>query len=339
MMDWRFEEPWLLLAVLPVLAAAWAVFVVVEPRRSSLTYPSAGLLARFQEPGTRVWRLLPAAAQVAAALLCAVALARPQRVERDLSSPASGIDIMLALDTSPSMAALDFDLRVDGKVLQDRMAVAKHMAARFVEGRANDRIGLTVFGGAPLLSCPLTLDYEPLVELIASVETGMTKVDGTAIGDGLATAVNHLKTSAAKSRVIVLLTDGANNAGVVDPVTAAKAAASLGIKVYAIGTGKKGESMIPVDTPFGRSFTRITDELDEETLARVAVETGGRAFRATSAKELAAVFAEIDLLEKTQVKRPEVVSFVDLYALLVIPAAGLLAVEAVLSRTLLMRVP
>ncbi|MDE2293254.1 MAG: VWA domain-containing protein, partial [Elusimicrobia bacterium] len=256
----------------------------------------------------------------------------PQAVRRALAGSTQGIDIMLVLDTSESMRALDFDPL-------DRITAAKQAAEDFIKRRSSDRIGLVVFAGEPLLACPPTLDYDALLSFLHDVKPGMTDSPGTAIGDGLAAALSHLKDSTAKSKVVVLLTDGASNTGLVDPLTAARAAASLGVKVYTIGTGKRGQAMVPVDTPFGRQLVPIPDDLDEDVLTKMAEATGGRYFRATNVKELSQIYKEIDALEKTSFERPETVSYADLHWYLLVPAALLLGAELVLGQTLLMRLP
>jgi Ca-activated chloride channel family protein len=270
---------------------------------------------------------------VAAALaLVALGMARPQRVQRAVGGAGRGIDIVLAIDSSISMNAMDLK--------PTRLEVAKETAARFVRGRAEDRIGLVTFGGAPLLACPLTVDYDALVERVGSLEGGMTKAEGTAVGDGLVSALRRLKDSTAKSRVVVLLTDGRSNVGAVDPLTAAKAAAGLGVKVYTIGTATRGQSEMMIDDPrFGRVPVPVGDDLDEETLSEVARMTGGRYWRAESAAALRAVYAEIDKLEKSAVKLPDLVVRNELYFWPVLLAVLLLLVESALSATWLLRWP
>ncbi len=264
--------------------------------------------------------------------LLALALARPQRVQRAVGGAGRGIDIVLALDSSISMNAMDLK--------PTRLEVAKDTAARFVRGRVEDRIGLVTFGGAPLLASPLTVDYDALVERIGDLEGGMTKAEGTAVGDGLVSALRRLRESTAKSKVVVLLTDGRSNSGAVDPLTAAKAAAGMGVKVYAIGTATRGESEMMVDDPrFGRVAVPVGDDLDEETLSEVARLTGGRYWRAESALALRKVYDEIDRLEKSEVKLPDLVVRDELYPWPVLLAALLLLLEASLGATWLLRWP
>ncbi|MBI5595355.1 MAG: VWA domain-containing protein [Elusimicrobia bacterium] len=330
----RLENPWWLLGLVLLLAAAAVSLFGAAGGPPAFKFPDAGALAR-KAPKSSGWpaRRLPTLLKAAVLLLCVAALARPQKVRRELAGMAEGIDIILVLDTSESMRALDFDPF-------DRITAAKNAARDFISRRTTDRIGLVVFGGEPLLACPPTLDYDALLAFLDDIAPGMTQSRGTAVGDGLAAAAAHLKDSTAKSRVAVLLTDGANNAGIVDPLTAATAAKSLGIKVYAIGTARRGEAMVPVDHPvFGRQLVPIQDELDEDSLTRIAAETGGRYFRAENAKELSEIYSEIDVMEKTALERPETVSYADFHHLLLGPAALLLAMELLLGQTWLMRLP
>ncbi len=204
----RLENPYLLLLALPALAAAFYGWKIGEKRRAALRYPLAGFKGI---PGSRIAvRLFPMALKTSALLLMVLGLARPQKVLRQEAGVSSGVDILLVLDTSISMRALDFDPL-------DRMAAAKNAAGGFIRRRVSDRIGMVVFAGIPLLACPLTLDTGALLEFLEGVDSGMTQADGTAVGDGLASGVAHIKDSRAKSKVLILLTDGANNRGAVDP--------------------------------------------------------------------------------------------------------------------------
>ncbi len=235
-----------------------------------------------------------------------LALARPQKLLRGEEAKAKGIDMLLTMDTSGSMRALDFDPL-------DRMAAAKKAAKSFIERRKYDRIGLVVFAGVSILQCPLTLDYGALLEALDQVEVGITSTENTAIGTAIATACNHFKRSTAKSKVIILVTDGRSNAGEIDPTTATKAAESLGIRIYAIGVGIRGQTVIPVDTPWGKQLQPFQDDLDEPGLEMIARATGGRYYRATSSKEFDAIYQEIDSLEKTEIKGPAIREYRDQY--------------------------
>ncbi|MDX6770920.1 MAG: VWA domain-containing protein, partial [Elusimicrobiota bacterium] len=310
-------------------AAAWRAWAAPGP---SLPHPGTGRAPASPSARALAARSAPPLLTGLALALVALSLARPQRVQRAVGGAGRGIDIVLALDSSISMNATDLE--------PTRLEVAKQTAARFVRGRAEDRIGLVTFGGAPLLATPLTVDYDALIERIGGLEGGMTKAEGTAVGDGLVSALRRLRESSAKSKVVVLLTDGRSNAGAVDPLTAAKAAAGMGVKVYTIGTATRGPSEMTVDDPrFGRVTVPVGDDLDEETLAEVARLTGGRYWRAETALALRKVYDEIDRLEKSAVKLPDLVVRDELYPWPTLAAALLLLLEAALGATVLLRWP
>lgn len=327
----RLLHPWLLLLALPALAAAAAA--VWRPGGGKLSLP-AGERLRARAPSRRARAARFASPVLLALALCliAVALARPQKTVKFAAADGEGIDIMLSIDSSLSMKAVDFK--------PTRVDAAKATARRFVLGRAQDRIGLTTFGGAPLLLCPPTLDYDALLGRLDELDAGMTRADGTALGDGLASAVSRLKDSSAKSKVIILLSDGRANTGVVDPMTAAKAAASYGIKVYAVGVAGKGDSSMTIDDPrYGRVSVPVTDDLDEELLAEIARLTGGKAYRALDGGELKGIFAAIDRMEKSKVALPKITAVGDLYAWPLIAALLLLLLESALAAGPLLRWP
>jgi Ca-activated chloride channel family protein len=330
----RFESLWWLLVLIPATAAAVWAYVLAGRRSAALVYPAAGTLKKAA-PKLRASfvRATPPALKLIVLLLVAFALARPQEISRQAAGLTEGIDILLVMDTSGSMRAIDFDPL-------NRMDAAKKAADQFIRGRLTDRIGLVVFGGDPILSCPLTLDYNALREYLQLVAPDMTRSEGTAIGDAIASAVNHIRESTARSKVLILLTDGSNNTGIVTPELAAKTAAAHDIKIYTIGTAKRGEALVPMYDPRrGRVLGRIPDSLDEDALTKIAQLTGGKYFRAENMLELAQVYAAIDKLEKYEFERPEIVSYTDLQHLLLIPAVILLGLELLLSRTLLLRVP
>ena len=322
----RFAHPWALL--LAPLAWALAAAVLRFGRAAALAYP-AGERTRADRPSPRVRlaRALPVLLVAAALTLAAAALARPQSVKALPSDDARGVDIVLAVDSSLSMNANDLS--------PSRIGAAKEIAKSFVKGRVSDRIGLVTFGGAPLLMCPPTTDYDALRERLDDLTAGMTKSDGTAIGDGLIASARRLKDAAAKSKVIVLLTDGRSNTGAVDPITAAKAVAAYGIRVYAIGTAGRGPANITIN---GR-VEQIDDDLDDELLAQISSLTGGKSYRAQTRGELAKVFAEIDRLEKSEIKRPPVVAVADHHVPLVVLALAFLLAESGLAATALLRWP
>jgi Ca-activated chloride channel family protein len=261
-----------------------------------------------------------------------VAFARPRSGAAHEEITTRGIDIVVAVDDSTSMAAEDFKPK-------NRLAVAKDAVARFITGRGNDRIGLVVFAGRGYTRCPLTLDYGILEELLGGVE--LTQQDeGTAIGMGLMTAINRLHGSDAKSRVIVLLTDGRNNRGEIDPATAAAVAQSLGIKIYTIGVGTKGEAPYPVQDPFlGKRYVYLRADIDEESLTAVARRTGGQYFRATDTQSLVSIFKQIDEMEKTDIKVRHYIRYADLFGWLLWPGLAAFAAELTLAGTRLRRIP
>ncbi len=273
-----------LLALVPLL---W--WWELRKKRPALRYSDTGLLPE-PAPVERFISRLPLMFYSLALVFGTVALARPQKGRQFEELETRGIDIMLCLDISGSMQALDF-------APGDRLSVAKERAKEFVSKRKGDRIGLVVFAATSLTQCPLTLDHKIVTEIIDRLRFGILE-DGTAIGMGLASAVARLKDSKAKEKVIILLTDGVNNTGDIDPLTAAQTAAALGIKVYTIGVGSKGPVPFPVDDPiFGRRFVQVEVDLDTETLQRIADITGGKSFLATDPQALKRIYDEIDRLE------------------------------------------
>lgn len=221
-----------------------------------------------------------------------VALARPQSSNSWQNVTTEGIDIVIALDISTSMLAMDFS--------PNRLEAAKDVATQFISGRTNDKIGLVVFAGESFTQCPLTTDHATVINLFKSIESGMIE-DGTAIGNGLATAVSRLKESNAISKVIILLTDGENNRGEIAPVTAAELAKTYGIRVYTVGVGTIGTAPYPVQTPFGIQVRDVEVKIDEEILGKIASTTDGKYFRATNNTKLAEIYKEIDKLEKSKI--------------------------------------
>lgn len=281
---------------------------------------------------SRLFRLLPFWGRVIAATLLVFALARPQKATRGEVPPSEGIDIMLALDTSGSMAAEDFHP-------YNRLEAAKKAAMDFVKRRKNDRIGVTVFGGTAMLGCPLTLDYQTVLDMLEGAYLEMTRVEGTAVGDALVTAVNHLKESKAKSKVIVLLTDGRSNVGLVTDLNlAARTAAAYDIKVYTIGTAGKGKAQIATGDP-RMPVVYIEEDLDEPTLREIAALTGGEFYRAKNYMELDKIYARIDTLEKTKFESKSFTEYSDKYLWFLAPALLLLALLFVLERTYLRTIP
>src|SRR5579864_150781 len=300
--------------------------------RARLPYPSLNLLKSLPETWRTRFHSIPVWLVYGGLALAVIALARPRTVMKGEEAHTRGIDIMIALDTSGSMRALDFNPK-------DRMTVAKQATKNFISHRQFDRMGLVAFAGVAVLQCPLTLDYGALLEFLDQVDVGVTTTENTAIGTAIATAANHLKRSTAKSKVIILVTDGRNNSGEIDPLTAAKAAAGLGIKIYTIGVGVHGQSMIPVDTAWGKQLVPIQEDIDEPALEDIARATGGRYYRAASTKEFDEIYKEIDSLEKTEIKGPTIHEYRDHYLGWLILAMVLLSAGYGLQMTVWRTVP
>jgi Ca-activated chloride channel family protein len=265
-----------------------------------------------------------------------LALARPQLGKTVTRVQASGVDIMLVIDVSRSMLAEDFTI---GGQRANRIEAVKRVTEQFIRERPNDRIGIVAFAGRPYLVSPLTLDHDWLTQNLDRTQIGLVE-DGTAIGSALASASNRLKDKESKTKLVVLLTDGDNNAGRVTPGTAAEAAKALGIKVYTIGSGSRGNAPYPFVDPFGRTvYRQIPVEFDEETLKNIAQVTGGEYFRATDTQTLQRIFDEIDKLEKSQVEIQRVAQYRDLFPWFVAIGAALLAAETLLGQTIWRRLP
>lgn len=325
----EFRHPFFFIFVL-LLPLLWIYHKRQKP--ASLVFSSLSLItARPVSLKLLLYRLLPLL-RVLALLLFITALARPQRVTAEKEYQTKGVDIVISLDISGSMLAEDFKP-------ENRLVVAKQEAKKFIRGRENDRIGLVIFARKAFTQCPLTLDYDVLIRLLDEVQIGMIP-DGTAIGMGLATAVNRLRESQAKSKVIILITDGSNNAGNIDPVTAAELAKSFGIKVYTILVGKGGLVPFPVMDPlFGKRYVQAEVEIDEMTMKRIADITGGIFFWARDPQGLGEIYDKINKLEKSEVKMKEYRSYDELFHFFLLPALLILFAEILLARTVLMKVP
>lgn len=265
-----------------------------------------------------------------------LALAQPQIVHGTTDVEASGIDILLAVDVSGSMEALDFTIKDKPA---NRIDVVKEVMARFIDERPNDRIGLIAFAAQPYLTSPLTLDHDWLQQRLETIDTGMLE-DGTAIGSAIASGVNRLRGQKAKSKIVILLTDGMNNAGKVSPLTAAEAAEALGIKVYTIGVGSRGKAPVPVTDRFGnRKMVMARVDIDEDTLKKVADMTGARYYRATDTGSLGKIYSEINKLEKTTQKIKKFEHRNQIFSWLLIPALLFLGIELILANTRFRRLP
>lgn len=325
-----FEYPYLLwLLAVPALLVLHYLLLELKGRRPHFRVPS---IAPWSSAGTSVlaWlRHLPFLLRTVALVMIVIALARPRSSTEVEKVDSEGIDIVLAMDVSTSMLARDFT--------PDRISAAKDIAIEFIAQRPSDRMAIVVFAGESYTQCPLTTDRATLINLMKEVQTGLIE-DGTAIGNGLATAVARIMDSEAPSRVVILLTDGVNNSGEVSPQTAAEIAKSYGIRVYTIGVGANGTAPYPVMTPWGVEMQNVKVEIDEELLKGISSTTGGRYFRATDNTKLAEIYAEINKMEKARTTIDSFPVYKELFGRFAIVALVCLLVE-LLVRLLLRRLP
>lgn len=325
-----FANPWCLaLLLLPVLATIWYIFKQ-KKAQASMQFSSTEAFDKMPRSYKEYLRHVSFALRMAVVVCIIIVLARPQSTDRWQNSTTEGVDIVLAVDISGSMLARDFS--------PNRVEAAKDVAARFVAGREYDNIGLVIFAGESFTMCPMTTDHAVLQNLMKEVYCGMVD-DGTAIGDGLATAINRIKEGPAKSKTIILLTDGTNNTGVVDPLTAAEIARTFGIRVYTIGVGTQGMAPYPVQTPYGIRYQNMPVEIDEAKLRQIASTTEGAYFRATDKAALQSIFEEIDQMEKTKLSVTEFSRKEEEYLPWAILALLLLGVEICLRNTVLRNIP
>ena len=319
-----FDEPFFL--YLLVIIPAIILFYLIKQNKANASFRMPGL-APFESTGLtfrHYLRHILFGFRIIAITLLIIVLARPQATNKFQDVTTEGIDIVLALDISGSMLARDFK--------PDRLEASKNVATEFISGRPYDRIGLVVFSGESFTQCPITNDHAVLINLLRDIESGMIE-DGTAIGNGLATAVNRIKDSNAKSRVIILLTDGVNNRGEVAPATAADIAKTFGIRVYTIGVGTKGMAPYPVQTPFGLQYQNMPVEIDEDILRSISDLTGGMYFRATDNDKLIQVYKEIDKLEKSKIDVRQFSRKDEKYLVPALIAFILIALEVLLRNT------
>jgi len=321
----EFANPkllWLLLLV-PVLIL-WYI-LRHKKQEASLSFSDLKGMVKLPKTWKAYLRHLLFALKMAALALLIVALARPQSSSTNSTSNIEGIDIVLAMDVSGSMLARDLK--------PDRLTAAKNVASDFVQGRPGDRMGLVIFSGESFTQVPLTTDHGVMLNMLAEMKNGLIE-DGTAIGDGLATAISRLKDSEAISKVVILLTDGMNNAGSVDPYTAAEIAKLYGIRVYTIGVGSYGTAPYPVQTPFGTQIQQMKVEIDERLLSTIANSTGGKYFRANNNQKLDEIYQEIDQLERSKIEVTEFRRLHEEFYPLVAWALALLLLEFILRKTI-----
>lgn len=326
-----FEYPALLwLLVLPLLLIVHYVYMELKGRNPHLRVSNAIPWKQEKNTVLNIIRHIPFVLRIAALSLIIIAIARPRSSTKLDKVQSEGIDIMLTMDVSTSMLARDFT--------PDRISAAKDIAIEFIAQRPSDRMGIVVFAGESYTQCPLTTDRATLINLMKEVSTNLLE-DGTAIGNGLATAVARLKDSDAKSRVIILLTDGVNNSGEIAPETAADIAKTYGIRVYAIGIGANGEAPYPVMTPWGVDIQKVKVEIDEQLLTNIANETGGRYFRATDNTKLAEIYSEIGKMEKTRTTIDSFPVYKELFLGYAVAALICLMLELLLNVFVIRRLP
>ncbi len=317
----RPEFFWLLLVIIPM--TAWYVWKL---KSNNPRYQVSNLQAfkDDKKPSIYFFRHILFLLRIFAISLLIIALARPKVTIENSTKTTEGISIAMAIDISSSMLARDFD--------PDRLEVAKDQAIQFISGRPDDRIAVVAFAGESFTQCPLTTDHSTATNLLSELKTGIIE-DGTAIGLGLANAIARLKNDDAKSKVVILLTDGVNNKGSIAPLTAADMAAALGIRVYTIGIGKNGTAPYPVQTPFGTQYQQMEVQIDEAVLQQIAQKTGGKYFRATNNESLTNIYEEIDKLEKTIFEKEENIQYKEYFMPFLISALLLLLIEILLANT------
>ena len=329
----RFEDPWLLffLIIIPILL----VYQWKGVGKSRVRFSSLDTLKKLKRSTSLLMSYVLVLLRCLALVLLIIALARPQSGTKASEVLTEGIDIMLCLDTSGSMQALDFKWKDER---HNRLEVVKNVVSDFIKGRTNDRIGMVVFGEEAFTQCPLTLDYGVLLNFLDQVEIGMAG-DSTAIGSALGTCVNRLKERESKSKVIILLTDGRNNAGSLSPQTAAEIAETYSIKTYTVGVGTAGEVPFLVDTIFGKKYMYQRVDLDEETLKGIATITGASYFKATNTEALAEIYKKIDKLEKTKVEVKEYMEYEELFGWFLLSALLCILIEVTLRNTRFRKIP
>lgn len=329
-----FRDPLFLvfLLVIPPL-----IYVYFRSRGTNqVVFPSLEALKKIKPSFAQRYRHILIILRSTAIVLFVIALARPQYGNKQTKVTTEGIDIVLAVDVSGSMLAEDFEIA--GR-RYNRLHVVKQVVKDFIMKHTNDRIGLVVFAGRPYTQCPMTLDYGMLLQLLDKVEIGMVE-DGTAIGSALGSSIERLKNTKAKSKVIILLTDGRNNSGEIDPFTAAEIARTFGIKIYAIGAGTKGLAPFPAFDIFGNKVMKqVKVDIDDDALREIAKITDGNYYRATDTESLKEIYGQIDKLEKTESDVTQYTEYNELFHYFLLSAFGLLFVELGLAKTKLRKIP
>ncbi|MGB2630946.1 MAG: VWA domain-containing protein [Candidatus Omnitrophota bacterium] len=332
----RFADPWVFLLVLLMPVLVYLARKIDFKKESTFRFSSQELVKGLK-PTLRIrFSRNLVYLRAACLFLFITAAARPQSFIEEARVYVEGIDIVLAIDTSTSMRAMDFE--IGGKRV-DRLEVVKRVVADFIERRVSDKIGIVAFAALPFTVCPLTLDHEWLEKNLERVKIGMIE-DGTAIGSAISSSLNRLKDAEAKDKIIVLLTDGINNAGRISPMLAAEMAKTLGVRIYTIGAGTKGLAPYPVPDMFGNTVLRPVEiEIDDELLQKIADTTGGKYYRATDTESLQDIYKEIDKLEKVPIEETGYRKYNELFGIFLLPGLLLLLLEIVLSNTILRRIP
>lgn len=329
-----FAHPYFLLLLLLLPVLAW--LQGKRGQNSAFLYSSVQLVKPLSGlTRSRAGKILLLLRWLSLALFI-VALAQPRFIKGESSSHASGIDIVVAIDLSGSMAAEDFEL--DGKRV-NRLVIAKDVLKKFISTRINDRIGLIAFAGRAYIASPLTLDHDFLQQNLDRIHLGMIE-DRTAIGSALTSALNRLRNLKSKSKIVILMTDGQNNAGKVPPLTAAEVAETLKVKVYTIGVGTRGTAPMPYVNVFGqKAYQQVAVDIDEETLTKVARKTGGKYFRADNSESLRKIYSEIDRMEKTDVEVKKYRQYEELFGWTILGGLFVLLLEIILSQTVWRKLP
>ena len=329
----RFANPEFLgLLVIIPLMIYWYLRKNIH-RGGTLRFSNLGVIKSVNKSPSRKYRHILFVLRVIAVGLLIVAFARPQSGSTEEEIITEGIDIVLAMDISSSMKAEDL---ARGR---NRLDVAKEVAKEFIGGRNNDRIGMVVFSGKSFTQCPLTLDYGILLNFLDQIYIGMVE-DGTAIGMAIANCVNRLRDSKAKSKVVILLTDGRNNRGELDPITAANVAETMGVRIYTIGAGKRGKAPYPIDDPFlGRRYQYVQIDIDEDVLKKSASSTDGQYFKARHKVSLERIYQEIGEMEKTKIEVKEFTRYTELFVNFLFAAIGVLLLEIILANTRFRKIP
>ena len=328
----RFEDPWLLLFFLMV------PFLIIRGKgkqQATISYSSIDTLQAMRSARVEILSILPLALRMFAISLLVLALARPQEGHKSTEILSVGVDIILALDTSGSMQALDF---IKDEKRDTRLAMVKDVVSQFIDNRPNDRMGMVVFGSEAYTQCPLTLDQGILKSFLSKLDIGMAG-DSTAIGSAIGIAVKRLKDLKSKSKVIILLTDGRNNAGSLPPLQAAQTAKAFGIKIHTIAVGTLGKAPFLVNSIFGQRYVYQQVDIDEDTLKKISDLTGGQYFRATNLQSLKTIYKQIDEMEKSKVKVIDHSEYTELFHYFLIPGLLILLLEILLSNTTLRRIP